>query len=166
LFEAFARVRTEVPGSRLLVAGEGELVGEPAELAESLGISESIVCIGRRSDIPEVLATLDAFVLPSQSEGMSNALLEAMAMEKPVVATAVGGNPHVIEEAQSGFLVDYPDVTTLTTRIVGILKDPEASRELGRAARQRVVASYSAASMVRQMEDLYDRLLSQSPGRP
>lgn len=164
LFEAFARVRAQIPDVRLLVAGEGELRGEPAELAGRLGITDAITCLGRRRDMPEVLATFDVFVLPSESEGMSNALLEAMAMERPVVATAVGGNPSVIEEARSGFLVDYPNVTALSERLGVVLADPERGRELGRAARQRVVEGYSAVSMVRQIEELYQRLLARSLG--
>ncbi len=166
LFEAFARLRAQLPDARLLVAGESELVGDPAELARSLGIAEAIICLGRRGDIPAVLATFDVFVLPSQSEGMSNALLEAMAMERTVVATAVGGNPHVIEEAKSGFLVDYPDVEGLAERIGAVLADTDIRRVIGRAARQRIVTEYSAASMVRQIEDLYQRLLAQAPGSP
>ena len=135
-------------------------IEEPAELARSLGLEGAIHLLGRRSDMPEVLSAFDVFVLPSQSEGMSNAILEAMAMELPVVVTAVGGAPEVVEEGVSGFLVDYPDSATMAARLSALLGDRERSREVGVAARARVVSRYSSAGMVRQIEDLYAKLLN------
>jgi len=161
LFEAFARVRAGHPEARLLIAGEHEWAPDPAELADTLGIREAVVLLGKRTDMPKVLGTLDVFVLPSESEGMSNALLEAMAMALPCVATAVGGNPHVIGEGGNGFLVQYPDSSALAERVSVLFADPGLRSRVGAAARDRVVASFSARSMVRQMEKLYDRLLQE-----
>ena len=160
LFEAFAEVRAAVPTARLLVAGEADWAEDPRRLADELGIREAVVLLGKRSDMPRVLATLDVFVLPSESEGMSNALLEAMAMARPVVATAVGGNAHVIAEGENGFLVEYPDSRALAARILALLGAPTRCGVLGAAARARVVDAFSARSMVRQIEALYDRLLA------
>jgi glycosyltransferase involved in cell wall biosynthesis len=159
LFEAFATIRRRVPDAALLVAGVDRLEGEPAELAGRLGIEESLVLLGRRGDMPRVLRTMNVFVLPSESEGMSNAVLEAMAMELPVVATAVGGNPVVIEEGSSGYLVEYPDAGALAERVTHLLGDAALRRRMGLAARERVVARYSAAAMVSQIEQLYESLL-------
>lgn len=165
LFEAFARVRTAHPAARLLIAGEGEWAADPKALADQLGIGDAVVLLGKRSDMPRVLGTMDVFVLPSESEGMSNALLEAMAMARPCVATAVGGNPHVIgEDGANGFLVEYPDSATLAERIVSLLAEPALGARVGAAARERVIAGFSARSMVRQMENLYDRLLEEVRG--
>ncbi|HET9062649.1 MAG TPA: glycosyltransferase, partial [Candidatus Binatia bacterium] len=161
LFEAFARVRAAFPLTRLLIAGVGEWDPDPAALADELGIRDAVVLLGKRTDMPRVLGALDVFVLPSESEGMSNALLEAMAMARPCVATAVGGNPHVIGEAGNGFLVEYPDSAALAERICALLADRELGDAVGAAARERVVAAFSARSMVRQMENLYDRLLEE-----
>lgn len=160
LFEAMAELRRSVPGAVALIAGADEMPPEPAELARSLGLEGAIHLLGRRSDMPEVLSAFDAFVLPSESEGMSNAILEAMAMRLPVVVTAVGGAPEVVEEGTSGFLVDYPDSPAMASRLATLLGDPALAVRVGDAARRRVVEAYSAAGMVRQMEKLYATLLN------
>lgn len=159
LFEAMAELRRGVPGAQVLIAGADEMPPEPAQLARSLGLEGAIHLLGRRSDMPEVLSAFDVFVLPSESEGMSNAILEAMAMRLPVVVTAVGGAPVVVEEGTSGFLVDYPDSASMADRLGCLFADPALRDRVGEAARRRVVAEYSSAGMVRQMEKLYATLL-------
>jgi len=158
LFEAMAEVRRSTPDAQLLIAGASEMPAEPAALADALGLTGSIHLLGRRSDMPEVLAAMDVFVLPSESEGMSNAILEAMSMRLPVVATSVGGAPEVISEGVNGFLVEYPDSQALASKVAGLLGSQELRRCTGSAARERVVAHYSAAGMVRQIENLYVNL--------
>ena len=79
-------------------------------------------------------------------------------MELPAVATAVGGNPAVIEEGRSGYLVGSGDAQAMAERVASLLADEDLRRRVGRAARQRVVENYSAQSMVKQIESLYDRL--------
>ena len=143
-----------------MIAGASEMPDEPARLAKALGLKGNVHLLGRRSDMPEVLAAMDVFVLPSESEGMSNAILEAMSMGLPVVVTAVGGAPEVIEEGVSGFLVSYPDSRAMAARVTNLLQSPQLRAEIGANARRRVVASYSAAGMVRQIENLYAKLLS------
>jgi glycosyltransferase involved in cell wall biosynthesis len=160
LFEAFAAVRERIPDARLLIAGADAYEPDPEALARQLGILDAITLLGRRSDMPDVLQSFDVFVLPSQSEGMSNAILEAMAMGLPVVATAVGGAPVVIDEGRTGFLVEYPDSAALAERLGRLLPDAELRGRVGAAARETVVEGYSAAVMVRTMEELYDRLLA------
>ncbi len=161
LFHAFDLVRRRHPDAALLIAGvenwhSGD--SDPRVVAEELGITDSVYLLGRRADMPRVLKTFDVFTLPSQSEGMSNAVLEAMAMARPVVATAVGGNPVVIAEGESGFLVDYPDHAALAERLLRYLDDAGLRESAGRRGRQRAVEHYSARSMVAQMEALYSRL--------
>jgi glycosyltransferase involved in cell wall biosynthesis len=162
LFEAYAVLRREFPMLRLLVAGVDRLTGESEDVARELQIGDGLVLLGRRDDMPAVLASCDVFVLPSESEGMSNAVLEAMAMRRPVVVTAVGGNPSVVEESVSGYLVDYPDGQAMAARVARLLNDPALRSRVGQAARDRVVERYSARSMVREMEGLYDRLTGNS----
>jgi glycosyltransferase involved in cell wall biosynthesis len=159
LLETVAKVRETFPRVRLAVAGEERMDGEAARLASSLGIIDSITLLGRRRDMPKVLSTFDVFILPSESEGMSNALLEAMAMELPSVATAVGGNTTVIEDGVSGVLVESGDSRSMADSVVAILQDASLAARLGEAGRRRVVDVYSAASMTGQMEELYDGLL-------
>ena len=159
LLETVAKVRETFPRVRLAVAGEERMDGEAARLASSLGIIDSITLLGRRRDMPKVLSTFDVFILPSESEGMSNALLEAMAMELPSVATAVGGNTTVIEDGVSGVLVERGDSRAMADGVVAILQDAPLAARLGEAGRRRVVDVYSAASMAGQMEELYGGLL-------
>jgi glycosyltransferase involved in cell wall biosynthesis len=160
LFEALARLAPRFPDVRLVVAGESRLDGEAAPLARRLGISDRLVLLGLREDVPRLLASVDLFVLPSETEGMSNALLEAMAMARPVIATAVSGNAEVVEDGRSGLLVPVGDAVALEAAVARLLRDPGMRRALGRAARRRVVDEYSAPAMVRRMEDLYARLLT------
>ncbi|MFN2427154.1 MAG: glycosyltransferase [Candidatus Binatia bacterium] len=160
LFEAFAEILRELPAAHLVIAGAEEMPPEPAALARSLGMEPRLHLLGRRGDMPEVLAALDVFVLPSESEGMSNAILEAMAMRLPVVVTSVGGAPEVIEEGRTGYLVAYPNSAAMAAAVVDLLRDPGLRRRIGKAARERVVSAYSATSMVRSMEDLYAKLLN------
>lgn len=159
LYEAMAEVRRHVPDARVLIAGADEMSPEAADLARGLDLTDAVHLLGRRADMPEVLTAFDVFVLPSESEGMSNAILEAMAMRLPCVVTAVGGAPEVIREGECGFLVDYPDSAAMAARLVALLSDPGARRRVGAAARARVLEAYSAAGMVREISDLYARLL-------
>jgi len=160
LFEAMAEIRKALPAARLLIAGADGMPAEPAALAASLGLEDCIHLLGRRGDMPEVLSALDVFVLPSESEGMSNAILEAMAMRLPVVVTSVGGAPEQIEEGRTGFLVDYPDSAAMAAGVLALLRDPPLRGRVGEAARERVLSAYSAASMVASIEDLYAKLLN------
>lgn len=161
LFESFSDVLPAVPNAQLVIAGAAEMPEEPRTLAASLGILDRIHLLGRRADMPEVLSAFDLFVLPSESEGMSNAILEAMAMELPVVATAVGGAPVVIDEGRTGFLVEYPDREAMGDRFRRLLTDSELAAQMGLAARPRVIEAYSAMAMLSQMQRLYARLLDE-----
>jgi glycosyltransferase involved in cell wall biosynthesis len=158
LFRAFAQVRQKYPDAVLLIAGVNDWESgdsNPRAVADEAGVTDAVRLLGRRSDMPAVIATADVFVLASESEGMSNAVLEAMAMRRPVVATAVGGNPVVIDEGRTGYLVDYPDDEALADRICRLLDDADFRHHAGEAGRVRVVERYSAASMVEQLQELY-----------
>ncbi len=161
LFESFADVRERFPEVQLVLAGAAEMSPEGLALAEELDIVGAVHLLGRRADMPEVVSTFDIFVLPSESEGMSNAILEAMAMRKPVVVTAVGGAPVQVEEGRCGHLVDYPDRQAMTARLVGLLEDPAAARAMGEAGRARVLECFSSQAMVSRMQDLYAKLLGE-----
>jgi glycosyltransferase involved in cell wall biosynthesis len=109
--------------------------------------------------MPEVLSAFDLFVLSSHDEGMSNAILEAMSMELPVVATDVGGTGEVVRHGESGLLVPAKDPLPLADAMIEVLGAPARGRAMGRVGRQIVVDGFSARSMVRQMESLYISLL-------
>jgi glycosyltransferase involved in cell wall biosynthesis len=128
---------------------------ELAGLARTLGVEHLVHFLGHRSDVPELLAAMDAFVLPSHSEGMPNALLEAMAAGKPVVATRVGGSAEVIRDGRNGLLVAPQDADALAAAIARLRADPASAALLGAAAQRDVAANYSWAGVLGS----YDALL-------
>jgi glycosyltransferase involved in cell wall biosynthesis len=155
LIRAIALLRRDRPQVHGVIAGEVDADDDVGPLLDSLGLRGHLTLLGRRSDMPEVLSAFDVFVLSSHDEGMSNALLEAMAMEKAVVATDVGGTGEVVRHGSTGLLVPPRDPEPLARAIGEVLDDPERAREMGRRGRQVVVEHFSAAAMVRQMQDLY-----------
>ncbi len=163
LIEATARLRETPRAPFVVVAGDGPLRDELAALAARLGIAERVRFLGNREDVRAVLAALDAFVLPSLTEGMSNALLEAMAMALPVIATDVGGNPEVIGDAMTGMLIPADQPEAMANAIAQLLGDPERQRRLGAAARRRVEERYGARAMVRQLESIYAAVAAREP---
>jgi len=122
---------------------------------ERLAIGVNVEFLGMRQDVPRLLSVLDAFVLPSLSEGLSLALLEAMASGKPVVATRVGGNPELIDHGRTGFLVQPEDAKDLAANLVKLLSDPGMMQEFGRQGVDRVRQHFSMGRMVDGYRDLY-----------
>lgn len=157
--EAATRVLRAHPSARFLIVGDGALRADLEAQARTLGIAGQVVFTGARHDIPRVLAALDLVVLASHTEGMSNALLEAMAMARPVVATAVGGNPDVLRDGVTGRLVPARDPAALAKAITGLLDDRAAATTLGRAAREDVAERLSLPRMVARYESLYRELV-------
>ncbi len=144
---------------RVLLVGDGPLRGALQEEARGLGLGDRLVLTGVREDVPRLLAAMDVFALPSHTEGMSNALLEAMAMARPVVATDVDGNADVVEEGATGRLVP-PRSPEALARVLGELFDqPGRARDLGAAARRQMQARYSLPLMVSRYEQLYESLV-------
>lgn len=157
---AMAMVRERLPAACAVVVGEVSLGGELDGLVHELGLEGHVHLLGPRRDIPEVLSAFDLFVLSSHDEGMSNAILEAMAMHKPVVATDVGGTGEAVQSGMTGVLVPPKDPLALADGIMRVLSAPaEARAAMGERGRQVVVERFSAHAMVRQMEALYTHLL-------
>ena len=127
-------------------------------LAAELKISQQVSLLGERQDIPEVLQACDIFTLTSIAEGISNTILEAMAAGLPVVATRVGGNPELIVDGSTGFLVSAQDSTALTTAYESYLRDPKLRVLHGQNARARAEEKFSLEKMASQYAQLYDEL--------
>ena len=140
---------------RLAIAGRGEEEAALSELAGELGLSRRIHLLGYRSDIADVLAAADVFVMPSLSEGLPLALLEAMFAAKPVVASDVGGIPEVVRAGQEALLVPPGNAEALEKAIETVLSDSSLRDALGAAARRRVEARYTVAAMTDAYEELY-----------
>lgn len=158
--EALAALVPSRPGLRAVIVGEGPLRERLEGQAEELGLGDRVLFTGRRDDVQEALEALDVFVLPSHAEGLSIALLEAASSGRGIVATAVGGNPEVIEDGLSGLLVPPRDPRALAAGLAQVLDAPRAATEMGRRAAAGVRAGFSAQGMVEQIEDLYADLLA------
>jgi glycosyltransferase involved in cell wall biosynthesis len=158
LIRAARRVLTDRLNASFHVAGDGEQRPELERLIAELRLQGRFVLHGALADIPGFLATLDVAVLCSHAEGMSNAVLEAMAAGRPVVATDVGANGHLLRNGELGVLVPPGDEGALAEAIHGVLDDPARSARLGEQARRHVQTHYSRDAMRRRFEDFYARL--------
>jgi glycosyltransferase involved in cell wall biosynthesis len=143
-----------------VIAGAGPLRAELEANADALGVRDRVLFLGSRADTIELMAAFDVFVLPSVVEGMSNALLEAMAVGRPVVVTDVGGNPEVVVDGETGLVVPPADPDQLAASIVKLLEAPELAAEMGAAGRRRVLEHYQIDVMTRRIEELYEELLA------
>jgi glycosyltransferase involved in cell wall biosynthesis len=148
-----------VPGLSLLVLGEGPAEADLKALTADLGMASHVHFLGFRDPDPYLQAA-DVFVLPTWSEGLSNALLEAMACGLPCIATRVSGNIEVLEHNDTGLLVEPGRPDGLAAAVRGLLEDPSRGAALGRNARQRVERRYSAARMVADYRSLFSRLVA------
>jgi glycosyltransferase involved in cell wall biosynthesis len=174
LLEAWPQVVAEVPEARLLVIGEGSLREQLESQADRLGLlgeeCEGDACVGtrgarpgarviftgNRDDVPAVTAALDVAVLPSYREAQGLAILEAMALRRPVVATRVGGIPEVIEDGKTGLLVPPHDADALAAAIVRLLTDHPLADTLARAGHDLVYDRFCIERMVESIEAIYD----------
>ena len=161
---AMIAVRQRVPGTQAVIVGEVELDTELEALVAAGGLRGDLHLLGRRTDMPEVYAAFDVFVLSSHDEGMSNAILEAMAMELPVVATDVGGTGEVVRPGETGLLVPPREPAPLADAISEVLGAADRRVMMGVRGREIVEAKFSARAMVRQMEELYATVLRQRRG--
>jgi glycosyltransferase involved in cell wall biosynthesis len=143
------------PAARFVMVGDGPLRSELEAQAASLGILDRVVFTGARRDIPELLAAMDVFVMPSLYEGGPITVLEAMALAKPVVATPVGMVPEAITDGVSGLIVPPADSGALSRAVLSLLSDPELATRLGRNGRQVVTARFSPDALVDGVVDVY-----------
>ena len=130
-------------------------------LAQYLNIADRVTFAGQQHDIPTWLAAFDIFALSSNWEGMSNALLEAMATQLPVVATAVGGTPEVVVDSETGLLIPPRDPDALAQAIARLLRNPDLRDRMGQAGRKRIKRYFSIVETIRRTEGLYTTLLQE-----
>jgi glycosyltransferase involved in cell wall biosynthesis len=157
--EAAAQVARAHPDAGFLLCGDGPLRGALARRIGELGLTERFVLAGFRSDLHALLLGWDLAVLPSHTEGLPVAVLEALAAGVPVVATAVGGTPEVIEDGVCGFLVPPADPRALARRTAELLADDEARRRMGQSGRQRVRAKFSLEVQAEGYRRLFEWLV-------
>jgi glycosyltransferase involved in cell wall biosynthesis len=155
LLESFARGPASDPRARLLFVGGGELRADLEGQIYALGLQDKVHLLGVRSDIPEVLNAADVFVLSSDYEGNPLSVMEAMAAGKPVICTAVGGVPELVEDGGGGLLVPPGDAKALACAMRRMLEDPRARASMGGASAKRAVERFDLQAMTEAYEDLY-----------
>ncbi|MBI1923530.1 glycosyltransferase [Candidatus Poribacteria bacterium] len=138
-----------------IFVGDGPLNGELQCLANELRLSKNVTFLGNRHDIPDLLNTMDIFVLTSLHEGISNTILEAMACGLPVVATNVGGTPEIVEDGKTGILVSVQNPDELAGVIEILIENKELRGKMGKQGRRRVEENFSLERMVKNYEGLY-----------
>lgn len=158
LIEAAAAICRRYCDAVFLFAGRGHMLETLQQQAAQLGIERNMRFLGFREDTPALLAAMDVFVLPSLSEGLPLSLLEAMAAEKGIVASEVGGIPEVIVSGQNGFLVRPADPPGLAEKILALLDAPDRASAMAQRARTDVLANFDIAAMTRTYEEMYESL--------
>jgi glycosyltransferase involved in cell wall biosynthesis/protein-tyrosine-phosphatase len=166
LLRAAPAILRERPDARFLIAGSGPLQQSLHELATRLRISSACLFVGAVSDVHDVIAAMDVFVLTSLHEGLPMALLEAMALERPVVATAVGGVPEVVSHGVDGMLIQGRDDRALASACLTLANDPALARTLGGRARQTVEQRFSAETNGRAVLSAYQAMTRHGAARP
>ncbi len=163
---AMGEVARREPRARLLFVGvPAPRVGEIAERAAAAGVGGRVLTLGQRTDVPSILRASDVVVDASYAgAGITGSIREALACERPVVATAVEGMPELVRDGETGRLVPPRDPAALAAAIVATLADPTAAQRLARAGRSRVEAHFSLRAKVDGVEALYRRLVER-PGR-
>jgi len=144
------------PSARLLICGDGHLRAKLEQQAANLG--DRVAFLGVRHDVPAIVGRAALFVFPSLWEGQGNALLEAMAVGAPIVATDIPSTRGTVDDGAEAVLVQPADADALASAIVGMLEDPAVARRAGVAAARRATA-YDIETTTRALEDVYDRVI-------
>ncbi len=159
LLDAFGQLRAERPDLRLLIAGDGSLAGALKDQIARLGLGDSCVLLGHRTDVADLHHAFDLFVQSSDYEGTPNAVLEAMALETPIVATSAGGSAEIVRDRLDGLIVPPGDVNALVGAIRAAITDRDATRARVRSARARVETDLSFETRMRTVEAIYVDLM-------
>jgi glycosyltransferase involved in cell wall biosynthesis len=159
LLAAAAIVRRAIPDVRFVLVGDGPEMNSVRQQIERLHLGEAVAVTGFRNDAQRLISAFDVFALPSLHEGLSIALIEALALGKPVVASRAGGVPEVMKDGEHGLLVDPGDVDGLAHGIMTLLRDSDMRHRMGEAGVRRAVV-FDIRTAVRRMEEVYEELLS------
>ncbi|HEY6375014.1 MAG TPA: glycosyltransferase family 4 protein [Edaphobacter sp.] len=160
--KAAASIVQRFPNGSFSIAGdvlEPDYFAELQTLVRDLNLSNHFHFVGGITDMQEYLSTADIFVLPSRSEGFSNAIVEAMAASLPVVATAVGGNAESVKDGVNGYLVPAEDSSALSAAIAHLLSDPTQAKEMGLAGKALVAECFTTEAMMNRISATYGNLL-------
>jgi len=163
LVRAFDILRHEFPEVRLEIAGEGPERGRIADLVNQMGLQDCVTLLGWIPDFASILASWDIFVLPSFEESLPIAVVEAMAIGVPVIASAVGGLREIVQDGETGWLVQAGDPTQLAERLRRLLLHPQDRARMGLQGQARARAHFSEQRMVTEIAEIYDELRRKMP---
>jgi glycosyltransferase involved in cell wall biosynthesis len=164
MLEAFSTVRAADPRAKLAIVGEESRDSFRVRLeakTRALGLEHAVRFLGRRTDIPDVLAAADVFVLSSDFEGNPLTVMEAMAAGKPVISTAVGGVPELVEHGVSGVLVKKGDAAELSRAMLNLLRAPEVRQSMGLAGGERALRRFDVRAMADAYGELYEKMIAE-----
>jgi glycosyltransferase involved in cell wall biosynthesis len=151
-------LRAQIPNVRFVIVGDGkgDELAKAKYQAQQLGLKDSINFTGHRNDLLDAYSSMDIFLMTSITEGLPNTILEAMAMEVPVVSTAVGGVPELIVDGKHGFLCSVGDAEALSRKVVELIQNSGLRVKFAENARKRVEEDFSFDQRVRRLENLYE----------
>lgn len=159
LIAAAAAITREFPQTRFLLVGDGAQRKDFERQVAELGLDRNFLFLGRRNDVPRILACCDIGVLPSRAEGLPNAILEYLAAGLPTVASRVGGNAEILQNEKTGLLVPPEDSEALAEALLRLLRDPEFAARLGKHGHEYVASEFSVQRLIANMDQLYTELL-------
>jgi glycosyltransferase involved in cell wall biosynthesis len=159
LIDAFAVLHAERPNVKLFIAGDGSLAGALEDHVERLGLTNCCTLLGHRTDIADLHHAFDLFVQSSDYEGTPNAVLEAMALETPIVATSAGGSAEIVRDRLDGLIVPIGDRQALIAAMREAIADVDSARARVRSARERVETDLSFETRMRNVEAIYVELM-------
>lgn len=165
LIEAALLVCKKNPNAKFLLIGderEGEIADPLKERVASLGLTDRILFLGFRTDVPDLLYLLDIFVLPSISEGLPLSIIEAKAAAKPIVATDVGGVSEVVTDGQNGYLVPPGDESSLAERLIKLAENADLRQTMGTNGYDEARAMFSMETMIGKYQDLFVRMIEKT----
>ena len=158
LIAAAPEVVKKYPNVRFVFVGDGPLRQDVEQQIHRLGLDQYFILLGFRRDVKQLLGLFDLFILPSLSEGLPNAVLEAMACSNPVVASAVNGVVEVVVDGKTGYLVPPGEPQQISAAVIKMLQSPENMKQMGNRGRERVAAAFSVEQQIGKFEELYDTL--------
>ncbi len=159
LLKAYSIIRKSFPDTVLLIAGSGPLQNEIQEEICKLNISQDVKLLGHRKDVPQLIKTSDLYISSSWSEGLGTSVLEALACEKPVVATEAGGVSEMVINRETGILVPNRNPQLLAEAIIYMLSHPEEATTMARKGRKHVEDNFTVERMVRETISVYQKLI-------
>ena len=162
IFESFESVVKKHPNTLLLVIGQHEPEKRDAvfsDIVKKYGIENNVMFLGERTDMEELYSVMDIFVLPSHREGLGAAILEASAMEKPVIATDTGGCPETIDNGETGILVSVKAPEELTKALIFLLENPKKAKEMGENGRKKIIKEFRKEIVFERLGQSYKKLI-------